>query len=94
MTNHSYKGLTQPLQTDTAKPRPAKRRVPVSPLLLLLLLLLSVTQLLLEQRQVVYQCDCSLNEYKMLAALLMLPQIYQTNTQRYLYSNLFEGVLN
>ena len=28
MTNHSYKGLTQPLQTDTAKPRPAKRRVP------------------------------------------------------------------
>ena len=27
MTNHSYKGLTQPLQTDTAKPRPAKRRV-------------------------------------------------------------------
>ena len=22
-----YKGLTQPLQTDTAKPRPAKRRV-------------------------------------------------------------------
>ena len=28
MTNHSYKGLTQPLQTDTTKPRPAKRRVP------------------------------------------------------------------
>ena len=28
MTNHSYKGLTQPLQTDKAKPRPAKRRVP------------------------------------------------------------------
>ena len=28
MTNRSYKGLTQPLQTDTAKPRPAKRRVP------------------------------------------------------------------
>ena len=27
MTNHSYKGLTQPLQTDTTKPRPAKRRV-------------------------------------------------------------------
>ena len=25
MTNHSYKGLTQPLQTDTAT---AKRRVP------------------------------------------------------------------
>ena len=25
--NHSYKGLTQPFQTDTAKPRPAKRRV-------------------------------------------------------------------
>ena len=34
MTNHSYKGLTQPLQTDTAKPCPAKRRPP--PLLLLL----------------------------------------------------------
>ena len=61
MTNHSYKGLTQPLQTDTAKPCPAKRRPP--PLLLLLLLLLSVTQLLLEQRQVVYQYNCSLNEY-------------------------------
>ena len=28
MTNHSYKGLTQPLQTDTTKPRSAKRRVP------------------------------------------------------------------
>ena len=28
MTNHSYKGLTQPLQTDTTKPHPAKRRVP------------------------------------------------------------------
>ena len=28
MTNHSYKGLTQPLQTDMSKPRPAKRRVP------------------------------------------------------------------
>ena len=28
MTNHSYKGLTQPLQTVTTKPRPAKRRVP------------------------------------------------------------------
>ena len=28
MTNHSYKGLTQPLQTDTTKPRPAKQRVP------------------------------------------------------------------
>ena len=28
MINHSYKSLTQPLQTDTAKPRPAKRRVP------------------------------------------------------------------
>ena len=27
MRNHSYKGLTQPLQTDTAKPRPAKWRV-------------------------------------------------------------------
>ena len=27
MTNHSYKGLTQPLQTDTANPRPAKHRV-------------------------------------------------------------------
>ena len=27
MTNHSYKDLTQPLQTDTTKPRPAKRRV-------------------------------------------------------------------
>ena len=27
MTNHPYKGLTQPLQTDTTKPRPAKRRV-------------------------------------------------------------------
>ena len=27
MTNHSYKGLTQPFQTDTTKPRPAKRRV-------------------------------------------------------------------
>ena len=61
MTNHSYKGLTQPLQTDTAKPYPAKHRPP--PLSLLLLLLLSVTQLLLEQRQVVYQCNCLLNEY-------------------------------
>ena len=28
MTNYSYKGLTQPFQTDTTKPRPAKRRVP------------------------------------------------------------------
>ena len=57
MTNHSYKGLTQPLQTDMAKPCPAKHRPP--PLRLLLLLLLSVTQLLLlEQRQVVYQCNC------------------------------------
>ena len=28
MINHSYKGLTQPLQTDTTKPRPAKQRVP------------------------------------------------------------------
>ena len=28
MTNHSYKGLTQSLQNDTAKPCPAKRRVP------------------------------------------------------------------
>ena len=27
MTNHSCKGLTQRLQTDTAKPCPAKRRV-------------------------------------------------------------------
>ena len=27
MTNHSYNGLTQPLQTDTANPRPAKYRV-------------------------------------------------------------------
>ena len=27
MTNHSYKGLTQPLQTDTANPHPAKHRV-------------------------------------------------------------------
>ena len=27
MTNHSYKVLTQPLQTDTANPRPAKHRV-------------------------------------------------------------------
>ena len=27
MTNHSYKGLTQPLQTDTANPCPAKHRV-------------------------------------------------------------------
>ena len=27
MTNHSYKGLTQPLQNDTANPRPAKHRV-------------------------------------------------------------------
>ena len=52
MTNHSYKGLTQPFQTDTAKPCPAKHRPP--PLSLLLLL---------EQRQVVYQCNCSLNEY-------------------------------
>ena len=66
MTNHSYKGLTQALQTDMTKPRPAKRRVPGAitvALLLLLRLLLSVTQLLLEQRQVVYQCDCSLNKY-------------------------------
>ena len=30
MTNHSYKGLTQPFQTDTTKPRPAKRRVPAA----------------------------------------------------------------
>ena len=28
MTNHSYKGLIQPLQTDTTKPRPAKWIVP------------------------------------------------------------------
>ena len=28
MTNDSYKGLTQPFQTDTTKPRSAKRRVP------------------------------------------------------------------
>ena len=28
MTNHSYKGLTQPLQIDKTKPHPAKRRVP------------------------------------------------------------------
>ena len=28
MTNYSYKGLTEPLQTDMAKPCPAKRRVP------------------------------------------------------------------
>ena len=27
MTNHSYEGLTQPLQTDTANPLPAKHRV-------------------------------------------------------------------
>ena len=27
MTNYSYKGLTQPLQTDMANPRPAKHRV-------------------------------------------------------------------
>ena len=27
MTNHSYKGLTQPLQTDTANSHPAKHRV-------------------------------------------------------------------
>ena len=27
MTNHSYKGLTQPLQIDTANPRPARYRV-------------------------------------------------------------------
>ena len=27
MTNHSYKGLTQPLQIDTANPRPARHRV-------------------------------------------------------------------
>ena len=68
MTNHSYKGLTQPLQTDTAKPCPAKRKPP--PLSLLLLLLL-------EQRQVVYQCNCSLNEYTcLLSALLMLTRIY------------------
>ena len=80
MTNHSYKGLTQPLQTDTTKPRPAKRRV------LAAITVATVTaaaaavvcykvltqplqidtanlQLLLEQRQVLYQCDCSLNEY-------------------------------
>ena len=30
MTNHSYKGLTQPLQTGMAKPHPAKRRMLVS----------------------------------------------------------------
>ena len=28
MINHPYKGLTQPLPTDTTKPRPAKQRVP------------------------------------------------------------------
>ena len=28
MTNHSYEGLAQPLQTDAAEPRPAGRRVP------------------------------------------------------------------
>ena len=27
MTNHSYKGLTQPLQIDTANPHPARHRV-------------------------------------------------------------------
>ena len=27
MTNHSYKGLTQPFQIDTANPRPARHRV-------------------------------------------------------------------
>ena len=27
MTNHSYKGLTQPLQIDTANPRHARHRV-------------------------------------------------------------------
>ena len=27
MTNHSYKGLTQPLQIDTANPRPGRHRV-------------------------------------------------------------------
>ena len=27
MTNYSYKGLTQPLQIDTANPRPARHRV-------------------------------------------------------------------
>ena len=27
MTNHSYKGLTQPLQIYTANPRPARHRV-------------------------------------------------------------------
>ena len=27
MTNHSYKGLTQPFQTDMANPRPAKHRM-------------------------------------------------------------------
>ena len=27
MTNHSYKDLIQPLQTNTANPRPAKHRV-------------------------------------------------------------------
>ena len=27
MKNHSYKGLTQPLQIDMANPRPARHRV-------------------------------------------------------------------
>ena len=27
MTNHCYKGLTQPLQIDTANPRPARHRM-------------------------------------------------------------------
>ena len=27
MTNHSYKGLTQPLQINTANPRPARHRM-------------------------------------------------------------------
>ena len=27
MTNHSYKGVTQPLQIDMANPRPARHRV-------------------------------------------------------------------
>ena len=86
MTNHSYKGLTQPLQTDMVNPRCAKHRV------LGATTVTTVTAAAAAARTktstVVYQCDCSLNEYKMLAAFLMLMQIYQTNAQMYLYSNI------
>ena len=70
MTNHSYKGLTQPLQTDMANSRPAKHRVlgatTVATVTAAATAAVRYPAAARTKTSIVYHCNCSLNNSKYL----------------------------